>query len=139
MDDQLTHLEQMFVNEYLRSGDGALAVVRSGIRNGSGPDKIAEELLSQPHIRLAIEGADPQDHAIVKLTKDSVKEDIYSIKDKAVREGRYSEALGALKLISDLEGFRSVKVEVEHKRSVKDMTDDELLEVLDKLERKRLT
>lgn len=134
----MTPQEQKFVNEFIRTGNAAMAVVHSGIRDGRGPDKIAEELLTRPEIRAAIECSPRIESPVVVLDKDAVLADIHMVKDRAVEEGRLSEAINALKLISDLQGLRTTKVEVTQVgKAVKDMTDDELMSVLERMGKKK--
>jgi len=134
----LSPLEQKFVSEFLKTGNAALAVVHSGIRDGRGPDKIAESLLMREDIRAAIESAAPMETPVVALDKDVVLAEIQEIQDLARGENRYSEALNAIKLKTDVLGLRTTKVEVVHNKSIKDMSDDDLLAILEKAGRKDL-
>lgn len=134
----MTPLEDKFVAEYLKTGNAALAVVHSGIRDGRGPDKIAEDLLMREDVRKAIEAGAATETPVVQLDKTTILSEIQEIQDRAREEGRYSEALTALKLKTDIQGLRTSKVEIVHNKGVKDMTDDELLSVLEKAGRKDL-
>jgi hypothetical protein len=130
--------EQKFIESFRRTGNAGVAVVQSGIRDGRSPDKIAEDLLGRSYIRAAIESAEPFVAPSIELDKETVLADIYNVKDRAMEEGRYSEVINSLKLISDLQGLRTTKVEVTHNKSIKDMTDDELVAIVEKAGRKDL-
>lgn len=134
----LTLAEQKFVDEFLKTGNAAQAVVHSGIRDGRGPVAIAEDLLTQPHIKEAIESAPASERAIVELDKNTVLAEVQEVQEKAMAENRYSEALSALKLKTDILGFKTTKVEISHNKSIKDMSDAELLEILEKSKQGRI-
>lgn len=134
----LTLSEQKFVDEFLKTGNAAEAVVHSGIRDGRGPVAIAEDLLARPDIREIIEKAPVSERAVVELDKKTVLAEIQEVQEKAMAENRYSEALSALKIKTDILGFKTTKVEVTHNKSIKDMSDAELLEILEKSKQGRI-
>lgn len=124
--------ERRFVEEYRRTGNGGAAAVYSGVRDGRAPNRVAEDFLTRPHIVSALEEMAAQEVPVVPLDKDAVLADIYEVKSRAMEEGRYSEVINALKLVSDLQGLRTTKVEVTHHKGVSEMTDEELMQILEK-------
>lgn len=131
----LTPKETAFVDEYIRSGDASLAAHVSGVRYERSPtdmrppNLIAAELLEMQHIKQAVEGRVSAGGG-VRLTKDALVADAYEIKEKALSQERFSEAINALKLVGDFEGMRNMKVEVTHKKEISMLTEEELLRII---------
>ena len=92
------------------------------------PHMIAVEMLERDNIKRAIAGRDVGVLS-VPLTKDVLSADAYEIKEKALTEGRYSEAINALKLVGDFEGLRAQKLDITVKKDVTLMSDDELMRI----------
>jgi hypothetical protein len=130
----LTPSEVAFVDEYLRTGDAALAAHVCGVRyerkptDMRPPHMIGAEMLERDNIKRAISGRDVGVLGVT-LTKDVLSADAYEIKEKALVEGRYSEAINALKLVGDFEGLRAQKVDINIKKDATLLTDEELIRI----------
>jgi len=128
----VTPREQQFVQYILRGKDAAYAAHCSGVRydcvptDMRAPHVIAEELMQRADIIMAI-GDRPEGS---QVTKELLVADAYEIKERALADERYSEAINALKLVGDFEGLRAQKLDITVKKEATQMSEAELLQII---------
>lgn len=131
METHMTPREQQFVQYILRGKDAAYAAHCSGVRYDCNPTDmraphvIADELMQRHDIIEAV-----GERGEVAVTKELLVADAYEIKERALAQERYSEAINALKLVGDFEGLRAQKVDVTVRKEVQAMTEEELLRII---------
>jgi phage terminase small subunit len=104
----MTPKQQRFVDEYLIDLNATQAAVRAGY-SAKTAYSIGEELLRKPDIAAAVAKAEAARSERTKIDADWVLRKAVELHDKAMADGAYAPAKGALDLIGkhvDVQAFR---------------------------------
>ncbi len=132
--------DALFVREFLKNEgrDDAAAVTayrRAGYFNPAYPIAVAaERILSRPDIQAAIAAARPNFKPKVQgeRSRDSVLADIDAVFESALEAKDHSAAINAKRLEAQLQGYLQENIQVTHKLDVTELSDDQLLRIINK-------
>lgn len=118
----------LFCEEYARTGDAMLAITKAGIRSYEYTlPVLAQQLLAREDIRAAITAIKAASTPInIEVTRDTIIEDFQQIYQKAMDDSKLADAINAKRAQATVLGVMVVKTEITHKRSTKEMSDEEL-------------
>lgn len=103
---KLTPKQAVFVGEYLIDLNATQAAIRSGYSPKTA-DAIGRENLRKPLISEAIQKAQLERSKRVQYTGDDAIDDLKRIKDMAMDENRFNEAIKAIEVIGKFSGFNA--------------------------------
>tara|TARA_R110000744_G_scaffold61455_2_gene126890 strand:+ start:883 stop:1380 length:498 start_codon:yes stop_codon:yes gene_type:complete len=127
--------DTLFVKIYLQTGDALDACTRCNYMSpGYDTRMIAEYLLERPDIQLAIETGGNEARGPVEITRDSIVTDLETIHGAALHDDNFVAAISAKKTQAQLLGLLTSEVNINHHHEVTQMTDEQLIALL---ERKR--
>lgn len=126
--------DSVFVEEYVKTGDAMLAIVRSGIRDPAySMDIVARRTLERPEIAAAVKALERIERASlpVEITRESLVADMQQVYEKCISIGDHKSAISAKKLQATLCGLLDQKITVTH-RHLNEMTDADLMRIASK-------
>lgn len=124
--------DQVFVDEYVRTGDPRLACVRAGITDPKYPMSVlARRMLDRADIQEAVRLAQERvaNAEPVEITRDSIVADLDKVFDDALDAGNHAAAVSAKKAQAQMLGFLETTLNVKHSMTVTDLSDDKLAEI----------
>lgn len=96
--NELTVMEDRFVEEYVVDGNGARSARAAGYAT-KGANDMAYTLLRKPHVKVALAKALKEQQARTQITADAVLNRIKRIAEKAEGAGDYGPALRGQELL----------------------------------------
>lgn len=133
-----SHQDAVFVEEFLRheGRDDAAAIVaykRAGFVEPQWPMAIAAERHLK-RLKPAIDAARKTFTTAIKneRSRDSILADLDDIYDSALKDKDHSAAINAKRLEAQLQGFLEDKVSVTHKMEIGQLSDEQLLRVINR-------
>lgn len=131
--DEQREREAVFVLQYVETGDPIVAYTRAGLTDQRWPIHVAaSKFLQKPEIQASIEAVQKLTHTSVpiKVTRDSLVSSYQDIYEKALADRQYNAASNALKMQAALLGMLDQKITVTHSYKAEDMSDAELLRII---------
>ena len=116
--------DEIFVREYVRSGNSDVACVRAGLINPEYPIKvIAERQMARPEIQRRIAEATEAGGKPERLeySRDLILDELQAIHDRAVSVSNFASAINALKTQAAMMGMMDQTVNINHTVSAKDL------------------
>lgn len=127
--------DRAFCEEMILSGDPLYAAMRAGIREpGTELRIIAQRMIDRPDIQAAIAELKRQNKYAqpIEITNRSIAEDMERVYDAAFSDKDWKAAISAKSTQAQMLGLLINKVEVTRKKSIHDMSDAELDEIIAK-------
>lgn len=130
--------ETIFCQEYARTGDALDALAASGITNPvDAPMQysrrvLADQLLQRADIQAAIKAIRAMDKAVeqIETTHRSIATDMERVFAEAMNGKDFKAAISAKTLQANVLGLLEQKISITSRKSVEDMTDQELQAIL---------
>lgn len=121
--------DEIFVREYVRSGNSDVACVRAGLINPEYPIKvIAERQMARPEIQRRIAEATEAGGKPERLeySRDLILDELQAIHDRAVSVSNFASAINALKTQAAMMGMMDQTVNINHTVGAKGLSLHEL-------------
>lgn len=137
--DDATEAVTIFVEQYLKTGNAMIACSRAGIRDPRYPMEVtAERTLQRPDIQFLIKafGKLQVPEQPIEVTRETNIVDMQTVYEKALEDRQYGSAISAKKLQSLLMGVLTQNINVTHRHTVDNMSDDELMRIANQSDRK---
>ena len=130
----LSPSDTIFVQHVARGGTPLSALSKAVIVDEQyHPSILVKMMLARPDIQLAIDALRQSGPLMqrVDITRDSIIEDVQGIYDMAIAERDGGLALKAKELQARLKGLLVERKEITQRRKIEDMTDDQLLALVE--------